>query len=66
MILKNPTASACCSLPSVHGRRGRGVGKGAQKSLAPLEVWWLVVATQVGGLALALLGWPPDCFLVAS
>lgn len=41
-------------------------GWGAQKSLAPLEVWWLVVATQDGGPALALLGWPPGCFLVAS
>lgn len=61
-ILKKPTASAGCSLPSLWG----GAGQGTQKSPAPLEVWWLVVATQDGGPVLAVLGWPPGCFLVAS
>lgn len=68
-VTKEPIASACCSLPILWGevRRGeRDTGGGAQKSLAALEVWWLAVATQDGDLVLALPGWPPGCFLVAS
>lgn len=45
---------------------GLDAGKGAQKSLVPLHVWWLVVATQDGSQLLVLLGRPPGCFLVAS
>ena len=48
LISQNPRASACCSPPSLQGgvRRVEGV----KDSLAPLEVWWLVVATQASAL----------------
>ena len=39
--------------------RRKGEGRGvALMNLGPHEAWWLVVATQDGGLVLALPGWP--------
>lgn len=42
------------------------MGGAGLKEPSASEVWWLVVATQDGGPALTLPGWPPGCFLVAS
>ena len=48
------------------GREGGIEGGGTQKSLEPLQTWWLVVATQDGGPVLTLLGRRPGGFLTAS